>query len=46
MKEFPLNYKKPKIIITKEEESILKIAIEEYKELFPRILEINHSNFI
>ena len=46
MKEYPINYKKPKVIITKEEESILKISIEEYKELFPRILEISHSNFI
>ncbi len=46
MKEYPINYKKPKVIITKEEESILKISIEEYNELFPRILEITHPNFI
>ena len=46
MKEYPLNYNHHKISISKEEELILKIAIEEYKELFPRILEINQLQFM
>ncbi len=34
------------IQLTKEEEQILKLAIEEYNELFPRILEITQEKFI
>ena len=34
------------IQLTKEEDQILKLAIEEYKELFPRILEITQPKFI
>ena len=34
------------IQLTKEEAQILKLAIEEYKELFPRILEITQPKFI
>ena len=34
------------INITKDEQLVLKIAIEEYKDLFNKILEIPQSNFI
>ena len=46
MKKNHLNFNKVQLTLSKEEGQLLKIALEEYNELFPRILEIKNPMFI
>ena len=46
MKEYQFNFKKHQFTLSKEEGEILQIAIEVYKELFPKILEIKNPKFM